>query len=153
MVKKIVITPKRVINRIITDLDENGSSGDTVLRTAGDPVTLVRMILQGTVASEAVSGAVQKLRAEIWRMSASSGAVLPTFDTSGDVTYGANADLLWRDHYSIMRETTSADGSVRVDLDMKGNRKLQRNEQLIYRTSGSSAMIFGGTLTAFYKEA
>jgi len=146
------IVPKRKMNRVITNLDQNGTSGQLIIRGAQDPATLTRMIIQGTVNSEAVSGAVQELRAEIWRMSSSAGTVLPTFDFSGDVTYAQNVDLVWRGSWAIMRESINAGVVVPVNIDSKGNRILTRNEQLILWMNGSAAVILSGTLTAFYKE-
>ena len=89
---------------------------------------------------------------EIWRADVTSGFVLPTMDQSGDVPYAQNDDLVWKGRFTILRETTSDAGRMRVDIDMKGNRKLGRNEALILRFEGASTIAIAGVITSFYKE-
>ena len=146
--------PKRVINRTIRLLvDVNGSTADIVIRAAGDPVTIIRTILQGMISSEAVGATARTMFVEFWREDASSGSALPTQATSGLITYADNPNLMWVGILAVMRETTSEGGHSVVSLDMKGMRKLARGQQFIIRFAGDASLALNAVITNFYKEA
>jgi len=145
--------PKRVINRQINVLvNRNGTSADLILRAAGDPITLIRLIIQGFIQNEAVAATARILNMEIWRADAAAGAALPTQIVTGILPYGDNDDLMWVGSFSILRETTDAGVVLPVNLDLKGMRKFSRSEDYIIRFAGDAAMVFDAVLTTFFKE-
>jgi len=147
-------TPKRVINRkIFIVVNKTGGSADIVLRDNGDPVTLIRTLIQAIFSGEAVGATGRNMFVELWRKDAQSGSTLPTQTVSGQVQYAGNPDLLWIGIASIMRETTGEGNSQFMNIDMKGMRKLSRGEDLVLRWAGDTAVIMNAILTTFYKEA
>jgi len=142
--------PKRAVTRFMHDLDQNGSSSELTLFTATDPVTLTRVLINGTIATEASVGAIQTLRMELWREKV--GASVPAMDTGGAVSYGANTDLYSRHKWIIMRESTSDGSVIVVKLELKGKRKLKTGDKLVAVFNGASSMILGGTLVGFVLE-
>jgi len=145
--------PKRAILRTMRFLlNVNGTTSDITIRSAGDPVTIIRNILQGGITSEAVGATARKLFVELWRKDNSTGTVLPTQVIASSIPYADNQDLLWAGIFGIMRETTSEGGGIDLDLDMKGMRKLGRSEDYIARFAGDSAVVLNALLTTFYKE-
>ena len=147
--------PKRDITRLLFLMSgRNGGSADQTIRAAADPVTLVRTILQGAVNNIGTGGSALTINVELWRSNASAGAVLPTMSVAGGtLPYGDNDDLLWAGLFSIMRETTAAGSFFPINIDMKGNRKLSRTDDLIIRYGGSSSMVLNMMSTMFFKEA
>ena len=153
MSKRIARAPKRRIQRAMHVLASyNGQQSDITLRAAGDPATLVRTIIQAKVISNIETPSIQTMDLEIWRADITAGFVLPTMDQAGDVPYAQNDDLVWKGRYVVLRETTSDSDQMPVNVDMKGNRKLGRNEALIIRFEGASTISISGVITSFYKE-
>ncbi len=130
--------------RHIFSINLNGSSSDSTLKTAERPMTIAEQYWDYSVISEAISGASQNLQIELWIKR--DGVTLPTIDTSGDLTYGENQDLLYRAQHGIMRETTGEGSVLHQQHVGKKKRKLKRNDSIVLRFSGSSAMIMLGTL-------
>ena len=150
----MIPAPKRVVTRRMFGLDAGGSTGIQVLRAAGDPVTLVRVILDYITVMELQNTAIRKAQIELWRKSNSAGSALPTFDTSGDVVYADNKDLIWRMDHAMFRDTVeTSDPIVRFNYDLKSMRKLARDEDLILRFAGTGDVHMIGLVTTFYKEA
>ncbi len=156
MAKKRYNAPKRKILRKIWDLEKNGTSSQFDLFTnhGNLTITLTRMIMAGTITSEAVSSSVQSLIYEVWRMSDSSGAVLPTITSAGsEVGYADNPDLLLRRKVGIISKTGAVENNaVREDWDNKGSRILNADEKLIMRFAGGAFVQILSTLTFFYKQ-
>ena len=150
--KRFTRGPKRAIGRAITILNANGSSGEFDLLTRSKNLTVIRMIMNGFVSTEAISGAVQNVHYEIWRKGVASGTTLPTLDTSGDLAYADDEDLLLVQKAVLMRETTGSNGSWVHAWDSKGQRKLTSAEKLVIRFAGGAAVIVGGPLNIFFKD-
>ncbi len=147
-------TTKRTITRVIHNMaNYSGTNSDIVLRAAADPVTLVRTIVQGLVLSATEGATSINIHLEIWRKSNAAGVVLPTFDLAGDVPYGDEDDLIWKGRYGLIRETTASNSYVPVNVDMKGNRKLSRSDDLVLRFAGASTIFIEGIITMFFKES
>ena len=143
--------PKRKISRIIRHLDVTGASGDLNLRAAGDPVTLIRTIIDGVFYTITEGASALALYMEIWRKSNIAGAALPTQQLQGDVTYADDDDLLWSHFGLTVRETTSDRHVTPYYRDIKGMRLIAKNEDLIIRMTDGLAR-FAGTITQFFKE-
>ena len=149
MSKKFVSArPKRTINRRIRTINTEGPDL-LVLRAVGDSVTLVRTIIQGSVASDAALAIHRKIHVEIWRRVTTS--VLPAHEVLNDLTYAESKDLLWAGVYPVGLGSEGGN-LLPVNVDMKGNRKLDRREELIIRFEGDIGIIFRANVTTFYKE-
>ena len=145
--------PKRAITKVINIINgRHGGSADDILRAADDPVTLVRTIMQGSVANIASIASILTINMEIWRRHAATGHVLPTQVTSGDVAYADDDDLAWIGVFTIRSGDDTASNFAAIDIDMKGNRKMSRSDDLIIRYAGSVSMILDVVVTMFFKE-
>ena len=156
MSKIVRRAPARRIARKMLDINNTGNDGIVVIRAADDPVTLVRILLDFVVFQINDDATVQLSALEIWRKSNSTGAALPTADTSGDILYADNKDLIWRGEYGTFLPLTINE-NVAVQMrtvvkDMKAMRKLDRDEDLVFRFIGDADVLYVGNCTTFYKE-
>ena len=128
----------------------NQGTAEQELRAAGDATTLVRTIIQGSAYPTATNAQIANLFVEMWRKG--SNIVLPGQDIAGDINYADNKDLLWAGVFGGMRTVAGEMSSLPINLDMKGNRKLGRDDSLIMRFAGDSGIAISVMLTQFYKE-
>ena len=123
--------PKRKILRLMHNMDYTGTQAEVTLRAAGDPVTIVRMIMQFIVLHYTSSMAEEIVNMEIWRSETAAGAALPTMDNTGDVPYADNQDLMWKGAMASFQELTTS-GVIGIqsilNVDSKGARTLSRSE-------------------------
>ena len=139
-------------------MDYTGSQGTVVLRAAGDPVTIVRTIIQFIILHYTSSMAEEEVHMELWRASNLAGASIPTMDNAADVGYADDTDLLWKGSSASFVETLTSVATLHatvhaLNIDMKGNRTITRNENIILRFGGNVNIKVKGILTMFMKEA
>ena len=142
--------PRRALNRAIRSLNHNGGSGNINLRGEGDPVTLIRVILDFVIYTITEQATAAFIYIELWRQVV--GSTLPVQEISGNLSYAENKDFYWAGIYPVARETTSDAFFLQIYRDMKGARKLDRKEIFVMRFSGSANVFVVGTATTFYKE-
>ena len=146
--------PKRVIDRIMHGLASySGTNGFVTVRSAGDPATLVRTLIQAVVLTVTEQAGAQTIQIELWRKTNAVGSVLPTMDLAGDVPYSDEDDLIWKARYTLVYEAIGSPPIFPINIDMKGARKFSRHDDMVLRFGGVSTIFIDGMLTAWFKEA
>ena len=151
MSKQFRQSAKRTVSRIMTVLkNHNSASGDVNVRVASEASTLVRTIIQGMVFPTATNAQPRSVFLEIWRRG--TNVTFPAMDIAGDVAYADNKDLLWKGIFGSMRISANEMSGIAINIDMKGNRKLGRDDSLILRSGGDTGVSLDAIVTTFYKE-
>jgi len=143
--------PKRATKRIIWNFTFNGSTADQVLFTADEAITLTRVLVNGSILTEATSGAHQRLDMEFWRLKV--GNAVPAMDVSANISYAQNQDLYSKHSWGLNKVTGDGDPVIPVAVELKGKRKMKEGDAIIAAFSGGSSMFIVATVVLFFLES
>ena len=140
--------PKRLVDKAIINVKKTAigtSQVATILRTAGEAETLVRLVGNIAIIAGANAGFLRMLIALV-----RDGQVASAISaTDAGTLYAPEQDVLW---YRNVATSGSLDQDIGIDV--KGMRKLRKGDTIQFLAIGSAADItdIEGAVTSFYKQ-